>query len=292
MPTGETLRNSVVEVATKLPGHSRYPYTVLQPKQSHELGITDFETGFYRLVIGVGCQKAGTTSISKFLVANGLKSSGKKELHAFQLQSDSRPVSRVEYLRALRAKPGKDVFGEFTPNYLAHPSAIWNLHTAVPEAKIIVSVRNPIHRAFSAYTHAVGAGKVPRTLSFPDAVDSALRGATGHWIPGLITEGLYSKGIERLLHFYPRDRVLIVNYDRWTLPTNSGDFEEQLLEFAGLERLTQEPIRRENSGGIYRAKKKPVSDAIDDRAKSKLRACFQRSKTELEQLLDEDLGWW
>ena len=163
--------------------------------------MDQFQNPRFRIIVGAGCQKAGSSSICNFLAANGLVLPGKKELHAFRLRPVVKPLTRTQYLGLLRVTNFEQVFGEFTPNYLAHPTAIWNLYKAVPEAKILVSVRNPVDRAFSAYTHAVGAGKIRSEISFADAVNSALKGTGhGHWIPGLITEGLYAKGIERLLN--------------------------------------------------------------------------------------------
>jgi hypothetical protein len=259
---------------------------------SQKLDIPDLQTSRHRIVIGVGCQKAGTTSISEFLFANGLISPRKKELHAFPLSRELRPVSRAEYLRLLRVRTGNKVFGEFTPNYLAHPTAIWNLQQAVPEAKIIVSLRNPINRAFSGYTHAVGAGRISRTLTFSEAVELALMGSMEHWILGIITEGLYAKGIKRLLNLYPRESVLIANYDSWTLPENTKEFEEELLLFSGLTSRTGGGIPRINDGEFHRAKQAALSETIEPDTSRILRRYFQRSKDELEEILNESLGWW
>ena len=112
-----------------------------------------FETLGEDIVIGVGVQKAGTTSLAMYLQANGLQMNSGKELHAFHAV---RPLSKQDYLQKL----GYSLYGEYTPNYLDHPSAIWNLSQILPKAKQIVSWRNPVDRAFSAYLHAVGIGKV------------------------------------------------------------------------------------------------------------------------------------
>jgi len=253
-----------------------------------------------QLVIGVGSQKAGTSSISLFLRMAGMHfpSKSKKELHAFRIRSliPSRiphPLDRKQYLSLWEAKGPSEVFGEFTPDYIDHPTAMWNLSQIVPEAKIVISVRNPVDRAFSAYTHGVGAGRIDKSLSFEQVVDLAIRGtATGHWIPGLLTKGLYAKGVQRVLNLYPQKQVFIANYDWWTLPQNLEAFQHKLLEFCGVPINPIEKIPHVNKSRHWQNAREVQSRKPQPETKEKLQVFFQDSKEELELLLDENLGWW
>jgi hypothetical protein len=258
----------------------------------NSIGVKNSDGSSFQLVIGVGCQKSGTSSIAKFLSLNGL-SMPKKELHAFNLRPGLSPLTRNRYLGLLGAKNQNGVFGEFTPDYLHHPTAVWNISQITPDAKIVISVRNPVERAFSAYSHAVGSGEIDQSLRFEDAVELALRGsATGHWIPSLLTKGMYSKGIQRVLDLFPQDNVMVANYDWWRKAENLKSFQEKLVEFCGLPSGNGGPMPHTNRMRYWRGKRKALSIVLLDNTRKFLQHFYQESKEELESLLDQNLDWW
>jgi hypothetical protein len=68
---------------------------------------------------------------------------------------------------------------EATPNYLAYPGAATRLSELLPEAKLIVLLRDPVERTFSSWKLRVEDEEESR--SFEDAIDSELSDA--EWSP-------------------------------------------------------------------------------------------------------------
>lgn len=70
------------------------------------------------------------------------------------------------YARYFRGYRGEKRVGDVTPTYLAHPFAAKRLHGVLPEATLIVSLRNPVQRAWSKYLHVWRKGDIPSKLDF------------------------------------------------------------------------------------------------------------------------------
>lgn len=245
-----------------------------------------------KVVIGVGCQKSGTSSISNFLQANGLIFPGKKELHAFTVPGRPTLVSRTNYLNKLKVRTDGKIYGEYTPDYLIEPTSIWNLSQVVPDAKIIVSIRNPVDRAFSAYVHGVGAGALDQAKSFRTCIESALSGSNSWWENSLIFEGLYFNPIKRLFDLFPQENILVANYDDWTNPVQKGIFENELLNFCGLDRKSSQGIPHVNRSKRWRRKTEALSCSVDKDLRVQMQEYFDASKSSLEEFLSRDLHWW
>ena len=113
--------------------------------------------------------------------------------------------------------------GETTPGYLFHPLVPERVARLLPEAKLIVLLRNPVDRAYSSYWHRVAQGH--ETLpDFEDALDaeqSRLEGELELMVQegsynseerrlySYTARGLYAEQLERWLAHFARDRFLI-----------------------------------------------------------------------------------
>ncbi|HET7626188.1 MAG TPA: sulfotransferase [Verrucomicrobiae bacterium] len=125
----------------------------------------------------VGAQKAGTTSLYHLLYRHPrIKPAKKKELHYFdnnyfrdQSWYESMfPLARLFF--GAPSKVAKPITGEASPYYLFHPSAVSRMARTLPDAKLIVLLRNPVERAYSHYQHQVRSRT--ENLSFEDALAS------------------------------------------------------------------------------------------------------------------------
>jgi Sulfotransferase domain len=75
----------------------------------------------------------------------------------------------IPYAYGKKLVSGRPVLtGEASPHYLFHPHVPWRLHAAVPRAKLIVLLRDPVARAFAHYRHNVSQNLEP--LTFPEAL--------------------------------------------------------------------------------------------------------------------------
>lgn len=240
------------------------------------------------IVVGVGAQKCATSSIHSFLGKNGAITPGPKELHAF---NSNLFTSRKKYLKLLGFKQDGKTYLEFTPNYLSQPTSIWNLAKVVPDARIIVSLRDPIERLISAYHHGVGALMIDSNLTLDSAVREASRGTQKKWVRDLLSIGLYGPQLERLLAHFPRQQVQLVEFREFTNPTQGHPVRSELLHFCGLdEALSQEPPKVNIRGNWERAQGKANTD-LSEETIDFLGGYYKSSNSATERIFGRPLGW-
>jgi hypothetical protein len=159
-----------------------------------------------------GAVKGGTTSLFYYLKPHpNVWMPQSKELHYFSNHFGRGP----DWLRAQFAPAdAAQVVGEMTPEYLEHPDAAQRMATVIPDAKIVVSLRHPVERAYSHYQ--MQRAKFSAEEAFADIVDLELTAG-----PQAIAEphrpylrgGLYYEHLQRLTAHYPRSAVLVLLMD-------------------------------------------------------------------------------
>jgi hypothetical protein len=102
--------------------------------------------------LGLGTQKGGTTSLQALLGQHpGAYLPAAKELHYFSLHYDK---GQQWYASNFSCVGPDQRCGEITPYYLFHPEAPQRIHALLPQARLIVLLRDPVERAISQYFHA------------------------------------------------------------------------------------------------------------------------------------------
>ena len=135
---------------------------------------------------------------------------------------------------------------EATPDYLFDPRAPQRLADLLPDAKLIIMLRDPVERAFSHYHHNVRLGLEP--LSFRDAIaaqdariaadiatmrDNPFDRVVNYRRYSYLLRGHYGEQIARWFDLFDRDRFLfIVAEDFFEHPE---DPLHSLEEFVGVE---------------------------------------------------------
>lgn len=96
----------------------------------------------------IGSQKAGTTSLYHALRLHPeVFVPEKKELNFFFLE-DEYARGLDYYARYFEPAPaGIKAVGEASPGYICHPETPARIAAALPDAKLVLTVRNPIDRA-------------------------------------------------------------------------------------------------------------------------------------------------
>ena len=172
----------------------------------------------------LGAQKAGTTALYAYLRWHpGITGPSWKEVSFFD-----RHWWRGErwYRGQFPLRSRGRLVGEASPSYLFHPLAPERARAVVPDARLLVVLRNPVDRAYSQYQHEVALGREP--LSFEDALaaeEERTRGeverivadprAFSHewWDHTYAARGLYAEQLDRWLAVFPRDQLLVVTSD-------------------------------------------------------------------------------
>src|SRR2546423_7757610 len=120
----------------------------------------------------VGAARSGTTSLDHYLNQHPeIYMAPRKEVNFFT--ADHFPLSgpgdeRINrgviddvdhYAQLFERVAGERAIGEISVFYLCYPGTAERIKQAVPAAKIIIVLREPVERAYSAYMHLVRDGR-------------------------------------------------------------------------------------------------------------------------------------
>lgn len=184
--------------------------------------------------------------------------------------------------------------GDNTPYYLFHPLVPERVYKMCPKAKIIMILRNPIDRAYSQYQMERRKGRESHH-TFREAISnevSRIELATeellknpmvnhhNHENTSYLSRGIYIEQIERWLDFFPKDRILILEHERFFL--NSNDGLRQVYEFLGVRNIFPGVLKS------YNVKSYPE---MDGDLREDLKKFFKPYNQELENFLGYKLTW-
>jgi hypothetical protein len=121
---------------------------------------------------------------------------------------------------------GEPRLGEASALYLAHPTAAWHIKAYVPDAPLVVVLRDPAHRAFSHLLHGKRVygdlGLIDGTdRTVDDEFERALSVAEREGMPTVTTtepeiwvrSGYYHAHLVRWFELFPREQFAIFLYD-------------------------------------------------------------------------------
>ncbi len=150
--------------------------------------------------LGIGALKAGTTYLDAMLRSHPetCMPVGLKEVEFFNRHYDRGPGW---YEQKFRGCAG-GVRGEVSPQYLFDARAAARIAALLPAARLIVTVRDPVQRAFSQYKHWV------QETAYQGSFDTFL---ADH--PGAVERGRYFALLAPYLECFPPDQVMIVVFD-------------------------------------------------------------------------------
>ena len=175
----------------------------------------------------IGAQKAGTKALYVYLSEHPeLTPSFRKEIHFFD--NDTNFLGRGESWYHSQFPPSSEnpegVRFEATPDYLYCPMSPQRIYDYCPTIKLVALLRDPVERAYSAWNmyRAFGGPAYPHpmlralkeTRTFSEAVADELASiCSGDFYsrPGHVSRGLYHMQLMRYLHFFGRERILILH---------------------------------------------------------------------------------
>jgi hypothetical protein len=216
----------------------------------------------------VGQARCGTTSMFDVLeqhpaVFHSLLP--KKEVHYFDLDyGHSLAWYQCHFPLVASARRATRDLGvapmafEASPYYMFHPLAPERIHRDLPGVKVLVLVRDPVERAYSAHAHQTGFGG--ETEPFERALeleDSRLEGETERLIadPAYIsfnhrfyayrTRGYYVDQLEHLERVFGRERIHVI--DCGDFFADPGPVYDQVIDFLGLPHLGQPTFTGSNA---------------------------------------------
>ena len=124
--------------------------------------------------IVIGAAKSGTTSLYEMICRHPrVLPAARKEINYFddpRMHERGALWYRRHFPTALEKRlPRAKLTGEATPSYFPHPAAPARAARAVPRAKLILALRNPVDRAYSHYNMRLRRGR--ESMTFEDALE-------------------------------------------------------------------------------------------------------------------------
>lgn len=185
------------------------------------------------------------------------------------------------------------ITGEASPYYLFHPLAAQRLARDVPDVRIIVSLRDPVERAYSHYKERVRHGAEP--LSFEQALDAEPARLSGeaerivreptyrsqaHEDHSYLAQGRYLDILPRWFELFPHEQFYIVVSEEFYADLDR--VVNDVWSFLGL------------APGRLRSRKRynyfPAPE-IRSATRRRLEAEFAKHNSELELMLGRPLPW-
>jgi len=244
----------------------------------------------------IGAQRAGTTSFYHLLCEHPcVLPAATKEVHYFDCNYSRGPgwYESQFPLAAAHSLGRQAITGEASPYYLFHPCAMARLAQDLPEARLIVLLRNPIERAYSHYHHQ--RRRKLETLSFEEALaqeDERLRGEAEKILQdenynsanyrgfSYLARGIYEEQLRAVRDLFPGEQTLVLRSEDFFI--SPEQILAQTLSFLNLPDWRPRKFIRQNAGKY---------SGMSPQIREFLRDYFEPHNQRLYEFLSRDFGW-
>jgi len=234
-----------------------------------------------------GAQKSGTTALHALLSKHPqLAFPAKQELHFFD--DEELFATTVDYRllhERFALKRQTLMCGECTPIYIYWRDALARMASYNPGMKLIVTLRNPITRAFSHWNMQRHKGREP--LDFLDALQ-AEPARTKEAAPlqsrrySYVDRGFYSGQLERLFNLFPEAQVHLIKFEEFQRD-NRGTLDG-ICGFLGV--APQKAVTTKDSNVV------PYAREMRAEEREYLREVFRAEISRVEEVLGWDCADW
>lgn len=236
----------------------------------------------------IGAQKAGTTALAHYLSRHPrIVMPPGKELHYFDRPCTDDDASYHSRFPLPYALPPDGVTFDATPRYIYHPDVPGRIKNYCPDIKMILLLRHPVDRAFSAWN-------VPHWHHRQQPFDALVRAEVeyfrltgdayaGKGVGDLVHRGLYYQQVQRYLHHFPREQLLII--DHRDLLTNRDTTLAAITDFLDLPAFdwSEQPLTEQNKGRY--------AEPIAPQTRTFLNDFYRPFNEKLYERLGVDYGW-
>lgn len=287
----------------------------------------------------LGAAKAGTTSVFHYLNQHPeIYMSPVKEPRFFApefyqtychglLRSNARKTNftLAEYQSLFAGVSDEVAIGEASTEYLYFSETPKRIKQTIPNAKLIAILRNPIERAYSAFSYQVRDGC--ETLSFERALQNEAKRIENKWRPGWHYKecGFYYTQLKRYFDVFESEQIRVYLYEN--LKIDPLSFVRDIYRFLEVDPSFVPILSRKNTSYIPKnkyinslivkdslfkstvknilpsnitqaiAKKvKIINISSETKLNSKVRQqllqAYKKDILELENLLQKDLSLW
>lgn len=192
----------------RIPLSLKSAYLGLRQLDAHQRALPDF--------LIIGAMKAGTTSLFNYLCQHPriIGSVPKEIFYLCSHPERGERWYRRHFPRITTLQRKQALCGEASPTYLTSPQAAIEAARQIPNAKLIVLLREPAERAVSHYFHRFRAGREHKTVDQVFSASMVERMASGN--PQGETEnqiyqrGNYAAGLKDWLDHFSRKQIHII----------------------------------------------------------------------------------
>ena len=262
----------------------------------------------------VGAQKAGTSALHNYLIKHPYIQGGvKKEINFFNHRDKlSKGVNwyHKQYSPVLFYKP-KPIYIDSTPQYLNDINIAEKIHEYNPNSKIVILLREPVSRAFSAWNmyrqfselnaeeknklieHHVSLDLINkfRNLidqspfpSFDAFIERELTSSSSvDTYPSILKRGVYVDQVKAYLDTFGLDNVMI--FESNYFKNNKVEVTNSILGFLGLSNLN---LKENRLKPIHSRK---YESPISMTAKEKLKEYYKPYNESLFTLINQKFDW-
>jgi hypothetical protein len=253
------------------------------------------KTGALPDFVIIGALKGGTSSLYGLLTRHPhVERAASKELHYF----DRNFEKGIEWYRSQFPLPRwkekrRSITGEATPEYLFHRSAPEMMAKVIPQARLIVLLRNPVDRAYSHYHNRVRIAR--ETRSFEEAIEVekewllAKEGAAPEYEPctrverphvDYLSRGIYVDQLLRWSKHYSQQQMLVLKSE--DLFERTLETLKLVLNFLDLPDWEPEAVKIPNEGRY---------EEMAPATRRRLEEYFEPHNRRLYEYLGVDFGW-
>jgi hypothetical protein len=159
----------------------------------------------------IGAQKSASTFVHECVREHPDVFMPRDEVAYFQ-DPDYLESSLASFKSLFAPVKAEKAIGIKCPDYLSRPECPERISLHIPEAKLIVVLRNPVERAISAYYWYIQVGIIPaRPLN--EGMLDLINGAYDRLFPRakeIIKYGFYHENLQNYLRFFKREQILIL----------------------------------------------------------------------------------
>lgn len=200
----------------------------------------------------IGAPKAGTTSLYHYLKSHPqIFLSSLKESFFFCSERYTQPEFLKEFESLFDDAASEKAVGEACAGYLFSKNACKNISNALPDAKLILILRDPAQRAYSEYLMQYRSGRV-KLESRQDAMEES-------FLAHIEQEGssrFYFANIQRVLQFFDKAQLKIILFE--DLKNDPRAVVQDCSEFLGVNPT----VKFELSSKIYNKGGMPKNTAL------------------------------
>lgn len=263
----------------------------------------------------IGAQKAGTTSLHYYLHQHpSLQGALEKEVSFFSNEQNyflGLDWYHSKFKDIRNPFPSKKtLFFESTPEYIYNHKSIERIHQYNKELKLILILREPVSRAFSAWNmfrdFKTRTNGIPEVLldnresslykelystksfpSFNQVVEKEFVRIKEHSTqmePSFIRRGIYVEQLKNLFNYFDASQVLILDFNE--LQKNTLKTLEKVTRFLN---INNDCWSEKASTKSYN--KRPYVSKIDPNVKEKLKEFYIPYNEELFDLINKKFDW-